>query len=130
MDSVLALFKEDKESIKTSQLHLGLAPHRQGAVLWHVFAVDTIGFEMTVSPHAVIVFPVPLGETELLADVDLLSARELELAPPKSFDHLVLEFVSTPHGDEDLTNPNTGCSSVSLTVGSSHSSLKPISSGA
>merc|ERR1711955_165073 len=121
MDSVLALFRDERESIKTSQLHLGLAPHRQGTVLRHVLAVDTIGLEMTVSSHAVIVLPVPLGETELLANVDLLSARELELAPPQSFDHLVLELIRAPH---------TGCSSVGFAIGSSHSSLKPISSSA
>merc|ERR1711955_42958 len=130
MDSVLALFRDERESIKTSQLHLGLAPHRQGTVLWHVLAVDTIGFEMTVSSHAVVVLPVPLGETELLADVDLLSARELELASPQSFDHLVLELIRAPHRDKDLSDPYTGCSSVSFAVSSSHSSLKPISSSA
>ena len=76
--------------LNSSELHLGLAPHREGSVLGHVLHVDSVGLETAVSPHLGVLVAVPLGEAELLADEDLLPARELELAPPQGFNNLVL----------------------------------------
>merc|ERR1719419_2041847 len=84
-------------------------------------------FKMSVLSHPVVLLTVPLRETEFLADVDLLAARELELAPSESLDHLGLELVMASDRDEDLSDPDPGRGAVSLPVGSSHSCLEPIS---
>ena len=76
--------------LNSSELHLGLAPHREGSMLRHVLHVNSVGLETAVSPHLGVLVAVPLGEAELLADKDLLPARELELAPPQGFNDLVL----------------------------------------
>merc|ERR1719186_828527 len=114
--------------LNSSELHLGLAPHGEGSVLRHVLHVDTVGLETAVSPHLGVLIAVPLGKAELLADEDLLPARELELAPSQGFNDLVLELVVAPDGEKDLSNPDPSCSAVSLAIGTPHSSLEPISS--
>ena len=60
-------------------------------MLRHVLNVDAIGLETAISPHLLVLVTVPLGEAKLLADEDLLPARELELAPPQGLDNLVLK---------------------------------------
>merc|ERR1719370_2695459 len=115
--------------LNSSELHLGLAPHREGSVLGHVLHVDTVGLETAVSPHLGVLVAVPLGEAKLLADEDLLPARELELAPPQGLNNLVLELVVAPHGQKDLSNPHPSCGPVGFAIGTPHSSLEPISSG-
>merc|ERR1719339_700942 len=72
----------------------------------------------------------PLRETPLLADVDLLSARELELGPTEGLDNVILVLVSGADGDQDLSDLDAGHGSVCLTEGSSHSSLQPIGASA
>merc|ERR1719184_659237 len=116
--------------LNSSKLHLGLAPHREGSVLGHVLHVDTVGLEVAVGPHLLVLVAIPLGEAKLLADEDLLPARELELAPPQGLDDLVLELVVAPHGEKDLSNPHPSCGAVSLAISTPHSGLEPISSGA
>ena len=76
--------------LKSSEFHLGLAPDGEGAVLGHVLHVDAVGLEVAARPHLLVLVAVPLGEAELLADEDLLPARELELAPPQGLDNLGL----------------------------------------
>ena len=76
--------------LKSSEFHLGLAPDREGAMLGHVLHVDAVGLEVAARPHLLVLVTVPLGEAKLLADEDLLPARELELAPPQGLDNLGL----------------------------------------
>merc|ERR1719318_221865 len=114
--------------LNSSKLHLGLAPHREGSVLRHVLNVDAIGLEAAIGPHLLVLVAVPLGEAKLLADKDLLPARELELAPPQSLNNLVLELVVAPHGQKNLSNPHPSCGTMGLAIGTPHSSLEPISS--
>jgi len=97
---------------------------------WHVLNIHTIQLQPTVSSHLGIFVSFELGEAELLADKDLLASRELELGASESLNTLGLELVVGSDRDKNLTNPNSGSSSVSLAKSSSHSSLKPISSGA
>merc|ERR1719180_584228 len=122
-DGILGLF------LNSSKLHLGLAPHGEGSVLWHVLHVDTVGLQTPVGPHLLVFVAVPLREAELLADEDLLPAGELELAPPQGFDDFVLELVVAPDREKDLSNPDPGCGAVGLAISTPHSSLEPISSG-
>merc|ERR1712203_1181599 len=116
--------------LNSSELHLGLAPHREGSVLRHVLNVDAVGLEAAISPHLLVLVAVPLGEAKLLADEDLLPAGELELAPPQGLDNLVLELIVAPHGQKDLSNPHPSCGAVGLAIGAPHSGLEPISSSA
>ena len=51
-------------------------------MLGHVLHVDAVGLEVAARPHLLVLVAVPLGEAKLLADEDLLPARELEFAPP------------------------------------------------
>ena len=60
-------------------------------MLGHVLDVDAVGLETAIGPHLLVLVTVPLGEAKLLADKDLLPARELELAPPQGLDNLVLK---------------------------------------
>merc|ERR1712080_688336 len=87
-----------KKGLKSSQLHLGLAPNGKGSVLGHVLHVDAVGLEVSASPHLGILLAVPLGEAKLLAHEDLLPAGELKLAPSQSLNNLGLELVVAPHG--------------------------------
>merc|ERR1719239_2071885 len=116
--------------LNSSELHLGLAPHREGSVLGHVLHVDAVGLEAAIGPHLLVLVTLPLGEAKLLADEDLLPARELELAPPQGLNDLVLELVVAPDGQKDLSNPHPSCGAVGLAISTPHSGLEPISSSA
>ena len=59
-------------------------------MLGHVLHVDTVGLEVAIGPHLLVLVAIPLGKAKLLADEDLLPAGELELAPPQGFNDLVL----------------------------------------
>jgi len=95
----------------------------------HVLHVHTVQLQPAVFPHLVVLLPVPLGEAPLLGHEDLLAPRELELGAPESLNAFGLELVVGPDGDEDLADPDPGSGAVSFAESSSHSSLKPISSG-
>merc|ERR1712080_692890 len=68
-----------KKGLKSSQLHLGLAPNGKGSVLGHVLHVDAVGLEVSASPHLGILLAVPLGEAKLLAHEDLCLPENLNL---------------------------------------------------
>jgi len=57
----------------------------------HVLHVHTVQLQPAVFPHLIVVVSVPLGESPLLADKDLLASRELELGAPKSLNTFGLE---------------------------------------
>merc|ERR1719234_220605 len=102
--------------LNSSKLHLGLAPHGEGSVLWHVLDVDAVRLQTPVGPHLLVLVAVPLREAELPADEDLLPAG-------------VLELVLAPDREKDLSNPDPSCGSVGLAISTPHSGLEPISSG-
>merc|ERR1719510_2096285 len=116
-------------AVHSSQLSLGLAPSGEGAVLGDVLHVHSVVLQSARLLHHGVLLPGPLAEAPVLADEDLLTARELELGAPESLDNLVLELVVGPHRDENLANLDSGSSAVSLSKGASHSSLEPIGSG-
>ena len=62
-------------------------------MLRHVLHVDAVGLEVAARPHLLVLVAVPLGEAKLLADEDLLPARELEFAPPQGLDNLSLKDI-------------------------------------
>jgi len=114
--------------LDTSKVGLNLAPVGQGSVLGQILDVDSIKDEVTAGTHALVVGTIPLGESPLLADVNLLSARELELGTTEGLNAVFLVLVVASDGNQDLSNAYSGTGSVSLTESTSHSSLEPISS--
>jgi len=120
----------NSSNLKTCQIGLGLAPDRQGTVSWHVLDVDTIVLESSISSHLCVVFSIPLGETELFADINLLASRELKFGTSESLNTLILKLVMRSDRDKNLSNLDSGSCSMSFTESSSHSSLEPISSSA
>jgi hypothetical protein len=67
-------------------------------------------------------------EAPVLRDNDLLATGELILGPPQSLDSGRTVCITCPHGQNDLTNVDTGDSSVRLTPSTTHTSLKSIGS--
>ena len=63
--------RAEAAALDSGELSLNLAPDRQGAVLGQVFDGGAVGPEASVSPHLLVLLPVPLGEAPLLGDVDL-----------------------------------------------------------
>merc|ERR1719245_2785895 len=76
--------------LNAGEVGLDLAPPGQGAVLGQVLHANTVGNESAVFPHLGVDITVPLGESPLLGDVDLLAAGELELGPTQGLNHLRL----------------------------------------
>ena len=64
---------------------------------------------------------IELGKSPLLGDVDLLTARELELGPAEGFSHML--FVPQPGagGHYDLANVDPGHGALGLSKGTAHS---------
>ena len=81
--------------LESSQLSLGLAPYGERAMGRHVLHVHTVQLQPAVFPHLIILISIPLGESPLLADKDLLASRELELGAPESLDTFSLEKQTT-----------------------------------
>merc|ERR1719347_2037554 len=82
----------------------------------HVLHVHTVQLQPAVFPHLIVVISIPLGESPLLADKDLLASRELEFGAPESLDTFSLELVVGSDGDEDLPDPDPSSCSMSLTI--------------
>jgi len=117
-------------SLDSGEAGLDLAPSGEGSVLGQVLHANSVVDKTAGSLHVVEDAPVPLGETPLLADEDLLPAGELELGSTEGLNDVRLVFVGGPYGEEDLSDPDTSHGSVGLTEGSPHPGLEPISSSA
>merc|ERR1712218_327821 len=98
-------------------------------MLGDVLHVHSVVLQSPVLLHGGVLLTGPLAEPPVLANVDLLTAGELELGTPESLDSLIPELVVSPDGDEDLTNLDSSGGAVSLPEGASHSGLEPVSSG-
>ena len=77
-------------AVHSSQLGLGLAPSGEGSVLGDVLHVHSVVLQSARLLHDGVLLTGPLAEAPVLADEDLLTARELELGAPESLDNLVL----------------------------------------
>ena len=77
-------------AVHSGQLGLGLAPGGEGAVLGDVLHVDSVVLQGARLLHLRVLLSGPLAEAPVLADEDLLTARELELGASQSLDNLVL----------------------------------------
>lgn len=70
------------------------------------------------------------GEAPFAGDDDVLTSGELVLGTTQSLGDLILESILGADGEEDLVDSDTGAETVGLSVGVTHTGLKPISTGA
>ena len=77
-------------TLDSGQIGLNLAPGGERSMVRLVLNAHAVLDELTALPHALVVGTLPLGEAPLLADVDLLSAGELELGPTQGLDDILL----------------------------------------
>lgn len=104
-------------------------PAAQGSTAGDVLHPAAIRDQTLLRQHVIKVARVELCEAVLLGDVDLLTARELELGSPQSLDHMLLVLGLCAHRHDDLANVHTGHCALRLPKRTTHTSLEPISSG-
>ena len=68
---------------------------------------------------------IKLSKSPLLGDVDILSARELELGPVEGFNHMFLVLQLGADGHYDLANMDPGHCALGLSKGTAHTCLEP-----
>lgn len=107
---------------------LNLNPNLERSSVRSVLTVVSIRLESSILPHSLVVRDVPFRESKLLGDNDLLSSRELEFCSSQSFNHILLMSFLGSDRDHNLINVDSSNCSKRLSIGSSHSSLKSISS--
>jgi len=71
-----------------------------------------------------------LGEAPLVGDDDVLATRELETGTTQSLHDVSLVGLLGAHGQDDLADVDTGDSAIRLAVGTTHTSLQTIGTGA
>ena len=103
---------------------------RERTLLKEVLDVATIGLKTASSAGSDVVLTGELGEAPLLGDDDLLATGELELGTTESLHDDSLVVVLGTDREDDLTNVNASSGTHGLTVGTTHSGLKSISTGA
>jgi len=118
------------DSTKFIVLLLRSLPRCKRSSVWLVLNADTVWYQASLCPHWLELLALPLREAPLAADVDLLATGELELGTSESLDDLLLMNVLGAHGQDNLSDVNTGDGSKWLSVGTTHSSLEPICTGA
>jgi len=119
-----------EDNFVTSFLRSSGGKARQGSTGGQPLDVHAIGSQAAHSLELVVVFLNKLGETKLGGHVDLLAAGEFELGTTEGLHGNVALVLTATHGQEDLTDVATGGLTVSLTEGTTHTSLQPIGAGA
>merc|ERR1712141_729276 len=93
-----------------------------------IFNIATISLQSAICPQIVVFLTIPFSKSPLFGDVDLLTTGELELGPPKSLNNRILMLIISSDGHQRLSNFDTSNETLRFSKGTSHSSLKPISS--
>lgn len=109
---------------------LGLDPFGEWSTVGLVVAGNTVGQQTTILTHGFVVLQVPLGESPLAGDGDLLATRKLELGTTESLDDVLLVLLLDANRQDDLANCHSSHSTERLAEGATHSGLKSISTGA
>ncbi len=101
-----------------------------GAVGLLRLSVDTIEVDLVLLAKVDVLVKVEGREAPLLRDKDVLATRELELGTAESLESLSLELILGADREEDLVNVHAGDETFGLTVGTTHTSLETIGTGA
>jgi len=100
-----------------------------GTVVCQELDVGTVRLDLTVLPLLHVLLAAEGSETPVLGDNDLLTTRELVLAPSQSLQGGGTVGVTGTDRQEDLTDVDTSDGPVGFTPSTTHTSLKPIRSG-
>jgi hypothetical protein len=92
--------------------------------------VGTVDLDAASSLLLQVLVAAERGETPVLGDDDLLATGELVLRSAQGLESVTTVGVTGPQTHDDLTNVDTGNSSVGLTPGTTHSSLQSIGTSA
>ena len=98
-------------------------PFVQGTTIRDVFDLTAVRDESLFCHHVLKFIRSELGKS-LLGDVDLLTARELELGPAEGFNHMLLVLKLGADGHYDLANVDPGYCALGLSKGTSYSCLE------
>jgi len=92
--------------------------------------IGTIRDETTLLAERSILVTVEFGESPFLGDNNLLLSRELEGSTSGGLNNVLRYVVLATNGEDDLSNLDTSNNTVGLSEGTTHSSLKSISTSA
>ncbi|GMR32693.1 hypothetical protein PMAYCL1PPCAC_02887 [Pristionchus mayeri] len=104
-------------------------PLLEGSVLLDKLGINSIGNEATFGSHSLVVSLVILGESPLLGDDDKLTSGELELGTTEGLNGVLDVLLPQANGEEEISDVDTCDKSVGLSVSSTHTGLKTISTG-
>jgi len=102
----------------------------EGTVVGEELNVSTIDLDTAGSLLLEILITSERGETPVLGDDDLLSARELVLRSSESLEGEMLVGITSSDAHENLANVDTGNGTVGLTPGTTHTGLQSIGTSA
>ena len=100
-------------------------PFVQGTTIRDVFDPTAVWDESLFCHHVLKFIGIALGKSPLLGDMDLLTARELELGPAEGFNHMLLVLQFGADGHYDLANVDPGHCALGLSKGAAHTCLEP-----
>ena len=99
-------------------------PFVQGTMIMDVFDPTAIQHALLFCHHVLKFIRIELGKSPLPGDVDLLTARELELGPVEGFNHMLLVLQLGADGHYDLANVDPGHCALGLSKGATHTCLE------
>ena len=101
-----------------------------GALVGEVLDVSTVNLDVAAGALVNVLLAPEVGETPVLGDDDLLATGELVLGAAESLDGVGKVTITGTDGEENLANLDTGDKTVGLAVGTTHTGLETIGSGA
>lgn len=101
-----------------------------GTVVAEELNVGTVDLDTALLAELDVLLTTERSETPVLGDNDLLATRELVHGATESLDGSRTVSVTSADGQEDLANVHTSHGAVRLTVGTTHTSLETIGTGA
>ena len=105
-------------------------PFVSGSMIRDIFDPTAVRDESLFCHHVLKFIRIELGKSPLLGDVDLLTARELELGPAEGFSHMLLVLQLGVDGHYDLATVDPGHCALGLSKGTVHTCRESISSSA
>ena len=105
-------------------------PFVSGSMIRDIFDPTAVRDESLFCHHVLKFIRIELGKSPLLGDVDLLTARELELGPAEGFSHMLLVLQLGVDGHYDLATVDPGHCALGLSKDTVQTCRESISSSA
>lgn len=93
-------------------------------------AVSSVGDDLALFLELQVLSAVKIGETPLAGNVDGLTAGELELGAAEGLNGMRDVLLNGAHRHDNVTNVNASDDTIGLTVGTTHTGLETIRTGA